>query len=227
MTLSVARNPLYMPCISRTMVRAFYSVRKSSNTIKQEAKSYTHIARTTNPDLFDMAPVHKPEKENVQPEVSASNSATLRKTWIHIPTRLTLAWLHISIPLVIWVCHQSPIQFTLLIGELGYWICVTSTTEYAGRLLALATMGSLPNIHANGFGIRLESNQREEWIHRRTRIYEYTRNSPIRLLSLYRLYQIQIYWCGSKTGNFWLHIYPWPPWCTGSYGWIYSSYHDI
>lgn len=52
-----------------------------------------------------MTPVQKAEKEKIEPGLSNSDLATLRKHWVHIPTRLTLAWLLISIPLVIWVGH--------------------------------------------------------------------------------------------------------------------------
>jgi len=64
-----------------------------------------------------MLDTQKPPTEFPEAEFSHSKSTTISKSsfspksfykWLHIPSNLTLAWLLISIPLVIWVHYYLP-----------------------------------------------------------------------------------------------------------------------
>jgi hypothetical protein len=88
-----------------------------------------------------------------RPDISPSESTTPLKDirgcksfgkWTHIPANITLVWLLVSIPLVLWVRHQLLLPaYTLLIRDLGHRICATAAIEYARRLPPLADLESL------------------------------------------------------------------------------------
>lgn len=132
--------------------------------------------------LPEMVPIQGPRSEFPERGISPSRSRTRSEgscdytgsvKWAHAPARLTLTWLLIGIPLVVWVrCQLLLSVCSLLTRNLGRRIRATATNEYAWRFPPLAVLGALRNSHANGLPIWLEGHRGEERIHISPGIHE-------------------------------------------------------
>lgn len=142
-----------------------------NNTMNMPSSSIEN-AITESPSIHGRRSVYEILSQFPELDMSSSSESTMTSRllrdnqsldkWAHRPANLILAWLVISIPLVIWVCGWLPLLVHwLLTRDVGYRICVATATKYAWRFTAQTDLDSLRNIYADGLDIWLESHQPE------------------------------------------------------------------